>query len=895
MTAPALHIFPPVSDVERRRQEMDELIKKSLEVRPTRQFARERTAPVARRGPSRTRTAPVPPMEQKPVEIQEQRQEVETFTAPKPAPVASLPLPPRSTSLEKNNQLPRIETVPQLPQEPIPQPQAWRQSEQHSTPPRNSVHPQQPRESTYSVPRQTWTSVQPPEFNPEVIKTDPLPAPPIDAEELKRSISRTPARPRPRRSSSTKGYGRMSSSTTRTSGGYSAASSHASSTFSTLLQTIDSPVTNPSIYGSIAGSRPGSKFDDSRTRSYVQQQRLQSYTPPPPPPRRPSADIEENPLPLPPPPPPRSASRASVRSNQTIPTPPSAISSRASHIQQDPFADRYSRGRRPSTDSATLHESPVLSRSNTVNEIHSPESFYAPEKALPSNVMEKSIQSMFPTYDHSVPLQQQSYHPQRVAPVPPFARIKHDHAVSSSSASSSTSTASSPRLGEISTMGQLGNLWTAANGQITAPLSGPFNLKMFKQASKAKRQSKITFGPSEEEVFYSLAQAHPSADEDDEPSEALIFRHHASETQDEPLPKDDLLPISHMLISKPPAPSATKASRHSPEMPSAEPATQITTVTPVLATLHALEHASKSAQAHALSVTDPKAESPAAARLAERAVRAATERESCTLTWLRSCARTGKYELNHPSLGVFTVAIEGDVKAALASISSNTKSRKHASISLMNPFAHLAANGSPPLNAMSPTAYSFNNAAAPANKKSGLLAKLDFTEEILHIDGPGIQALGNLYLLDVCVSTILAVAIAESQRPADPGLFFAAPPPSLMLAKVRKGFFSNNSNNSSSNSVSEAEKKKAAMSTVSLVKLVRGNAKGGNKKAIDWTRANAIMGIEHLTDMDDLPRITRGILSVLGAGFKTALWLLEFGVRISAKMVIGLSKFAERG
>jgi len=54
------------------------------------------------------------------------------------------------------------------------------------------------------------------------------------------------------------------------------------------------------------------------------------------------------------------------------------------------------------------------------------------------------------------------------------------------------------------------------------------------------------------------------------------------------------------------------------------------------------------------------------------------------------------------------------------------------------------------------------------------------------------------------------------------------------------------------------------------------------------------MGIEHLADSDDLPRITRGILSVLGAGFKTALWLLEFGVRISARMVIGLSRLAEK-
>ena len=205
----------------------------------------------------------------------------------------------------------------------------------------------------------------------------------------------------------------------------------------------------------------------------------------------------------------------------------------------------------------------------------------------------------------------------------------------------------------------------------------------------------------------------------------------------------------------------------------------------------------------------------------------------------------------------------------MSSISSSTKSRKHATVSIMNPFANLPS-GSPNFNnTLSPTALAFGPGSKGFDEKKtegSLLAKLDFTEERLHLDGPTIQSLGNLYLLDICVSTVLAVAIAESQRPADPGLMFAAPPPSLMLAKVKKGrIFS-----------SSAAKKDSG------------------KKTIDWSRANAIMGVEHLTDVDDLPRITRGILSVLGAGFKTALWLLEFGVRISAKMVIGLSRFAEK-
>lgn len=547
----------------------------------------------------------------------------------------------------------------------------------------------------------------------------------------------------------------------------------------------------------------------------------------------------------------------------------------------------------------------MLSRSNTI-EVNSPESYYMPEKPMQTNTVEQSISSMFPTYDPAVPLQHQSYHPQRAAPLPPLAKIKHDHHFSSSSEKSeSTSSSSDSRHdNEISTMKQLGDLWAAANGQITAPVSGPYNLKMFKQSEKAKRRSKITFGPAEDEVFYSLAQSHPSIDEDNEPHEALIFRHNAAEKAAPNPAQDDLLPISHMLVYPPPAPTVSKYSRHaSSGHNDSEAATQITSITPVLATLHALDHASKTHQAHTLALVDPKAESPAAARLAERAVKAAQERESCTLSWMRTGPAAGKYELHHPSLGVFTVQVEGDVKSALSSISSSTKSRKHASISLMNPFASLPSK-SPDLNALSPTSFAFGIARGsgigrPAsNAPSSVLAKLDFTTEVLHLDAPAVQSLGNLYLLDVCISTILSVAIAESQRPDDPGLLFAAPPPSLMLAKVKKGsrIFSSSGNGAVAEPVSrERSKRPTNASTVSLVAMVRGTGKkGGERKAIDWTRANAIMGIEHLTDVDDLPRITRGVLSVLGLSFKTALWLLEFGVKISAKMVIGLSKFAEK-
>jgi hypothetical protein len=498
----------------------------------------------------------------------------------------------------------------------------------------------------------------------------------------------------------------------------------------------------------------------------------------------------------------------------------------------------------------------------------SPEDFY---------LQERPAQSLFPTYNPSVPLVQQPYYPQRpVAIQIPFEKVIKPEP----SPQMMPEISPVPRYEDIASMRDLESLWNAANDQVTAPITGSFNLKLFRAPpSDDRKPKKITFGPSESEPFYSLNQAPAPADDEDALHEALIFRHHTSQ--------DDLLPIAHMQLQAPPPANVTRANRSSPLSVPNEPACHITTVTPILATLHALDHAAKSPQAHTLALVDPKAESPAAAKMAARAVQDATERESCTLTWMRSCPRTGKYELHHPSLGVFTVQVDGDVKSAFAA-PRGSRPRAATRISILNPFASLADTQHP--STLSPTAAAFHSRPSSTDTTS-VLACLDFNEETLHIDAGTIQSLGNLYLLDVCVSTLLAVSISESQRPLDPGLIFAAPPPSLALTKSKRDrrIFS-----------ASSSKYAVGTSATSLVILPKRAGAGsgrnrdlmGKKRFIDWSNASAVMGIEHLADSEDLPRITRGVLSVLGAGFKTALWVLEFGVRISARMVIGLTRLA---
>ena len=52
------------------------------------------------------------------------------------------------------------------------------------------------------------------------------------------------------------------------------------------------------------------------------------------------------------------------------------------------------------------------------------------------------------------------------------------------------------------------------------------------------------------------------------------------------------------------------------------------------------------------------------------------------------------------------------------------------------------------------------------------------------------------------------------------------------------------------------------------------------------------LGFEHLAEKEDLPRITKAILSLLGISFKGAVYLMGFGVKVMATLVIWLTKKA---
>jgi hypothetical protein len=405
----------------------------------------------------------------------------------------------------------------------------------------------------------------------------------------------------------------------------------------------------------------------------------------------------------------------------------------------------------------------------------------------------------------------------------------------------------------------LDSLWATANGKISAPDPKHFTMKMFKEQADKSGKEKITFGPSQDQPFYSLSKTHTKYEEGED-HELLIQRHHSS--------GEDILPISHMELHPPPPPTLSKAANRGSLVPEVTgPAQHVATVTPILATLHALEGAAKTPQAQTIALVDPNATSPAAAKLAERAVAEATQRESCTLAWSATDALHGRYELHHPSLGVFQITITGDVKSAmeLGVVKGQT------TISILNPYASMS-----PITGSPVSAGSRGSAATIVGTENDVLARLEFQEGCLHIDAATIQSLGNIYLVDVCVSTLLSIAVAEAKRPADPGLVFAAPPPSLLSFKA-----------------TSKKIKTPKIKEISDATKTPKPAKKTRKPRPVTIMANSLgLGFEHLAEKEDLPRITKAILSLLGISFKGAVYLMGMGVKIMAMLVIWITKKA---
>ncbi|SMY22022.1 unnamed protein product [Zymoseptoria tritici ST99CH_1A5] len=321
--------------------------------------------------------------------------------------------------------------------------------------------------------------------------------------------------------------------------------------------------------------------------------------------------------------------------------------------------------------------------------------------------------------------------------------------------------------------------------------------------------------------------------------EDLIF---SMETDTQPIQPD----------ASPAAPKQFTVNKHNPTAPSSTQVAQLTlpehttgitstkessttTIFPQAAALAAIASISNSPQAQAIATFDPTASSPEAARMAQDAVAVAFSRYCCDLT-KRTRVRdslgsvVAHYDLRHPTLGVCAVTV--------------TKSQSEASNS--GPRAKIAVH---------------HPSATPAavSAETLELAFLDFAHDACVLDLPGLLALDSHFVIDTVVCALLAVAVIENDALVREMVTFEAPPKTPVGFKGKSG------------------------------------VEGGEKKWFKRTeskkrREKQRKVVKKVKDEDELPGLARATIAVAGFGLKAAVWVVGTGVKVTAKVVIGVGK-----
>lgn len=454
----------------------------------------------------------------------------------------------------------------------------------------------------------------------------------------------------------------------------------------------------------------------------------------------------------------------------------------------------------------------------------------------------------------------------------------------------------------------------------------------------------ISFGPTPSLPFYSLTQSNDTPSASVEPDllehEVLIKRHHPTQPR--------ALPISHLsLVIPPPTNAAFQPYGQFNEVSS----TLLTSIYPKLAALAALDAAANSPAASQLAWVDPGAISPAAERLAHDVLQGAAERECCDLVWTREppshqsnnpyaqAMTQGIYQLQHPTLGVFPVQLEGEcsdintpsTRPTTAVYGHNLPqmqqptSTKSGSITLLNPYILSPSSPRafipppPPPRAGSRATGRGSRAGSPTPSEMDLttlatttdaaaddavLAKLDFATDSLILNVAALTRFGNPYLVDVAATTLLTVAVSESMRTPrssqKANTQFEPPPPSSLLSGQKP-------------KSSAASLKESFVEGLEAFGAGKTKAKPGRKWSLRSNRTGRISPHEKdiemgswygqpevgkqkaskkskKDDQDDLPFITRAIITVLGLAFKTVVWVLRIGIKIVAGLVVMISR-----
>lgn len=265
----------------------------------------------------------------------------------------------------------------------------------------------------------------------------------------------------------------------------------------------------------------------------------------------------------------------------------------------------------------------------------------------------------------------------------------------------------------------------------------------------------------------------------------------------------------------------------------------LTAISPHQAAVDAIHIVANTPAACEIAYFDPVGKSPEAARLAQDAVGEAHRRHTCELS--RTTRRrdsfgavTASYQLQHPSL----VSLAITVSKATSSAAPNDPKAK---ITLHHPSA---------------------TEAAVAAENLALLS-LDFATNACILDTPGLLALDEPYLLDTVISAVFAVAVIENDQVVRDVMSFA-PPPKTPFAPT-------------------ATKKRPSRSFSSVaIGMEDKNTKKGR-----WYRPSSRKSKKAVAKHadDDLPALAHGALTVVSLGVRSAIWLLDAGLKVGAGAV----------
>lgn len=603
----------------------------------------------------------------------------------------------------------------------------------------------------------------------------------------------------------------------------------------------------------------------------------------------------------------------------------------AVNIQMKPLPAEYIRSRTPSPESigmAVSTMSPVDGSTPSPSIAHHPtprkttprEKLSASSSPEPASGLSRSatlvqqprnsmtdpspvvpIRSMFPTYNPSLPLGQQSYYPQRPFPTRISSMARSN--VSRSEYRDSISTPIDRSFGlrstpasvvnfptdlmsisepQFSSHRELEKLWEATHGAEPNRLIKSFTLEMARI-----EEAVFTFGADPQFPFYTLKTF--------DTNEIAISK---TSPQKRTVVQDII-----MSSLEPPA-------RRLPPYDGL-----VSFIFPKLAAMLALSQSAALAKQHGLASTD-KDDVEAAA------VRRAAEQEACNLRW-NALAR--RYELDHPAIA--RGAQDPNFTASPATPlnrGQDTKPVLHITVSsdsLGSPIND--DDASPPVIIVrNPTSFSSPTTSPHAGIRLSTLpqsdfdyplASLDLGTQTLKIDADQIlNLMPSLFAIDSIVSAILAVAVADEScnpilgsmpiwmpRPKAPASQFGGSVKSYAGSAFYATF--------AEREEAEVEAAKAKAEHERDVKIAKKKASYtgkrtwyGGKERQKTQKRQILMGEFDLEKLghyqagerqgQELPAVTRGVVGGLIGGLKFIVWLLTLIVQFVCWLLVSMTR-----